>query len=148
MEIYSDENRLSNPDVQLSTSRGNNNDVAIDPICEWEKLGESLLPFDVSDALPTRIEKLFNESDLHHSQNIGVSMPLALATPLARKDIQIQRYSCPICSKVFMVKSNLNRHIKNVHDSETFICEKCDKSFGRKDSLKKHIRKFCSNSFM
>ena len=46
-----------------------------------------------------------------------------------------------ICETSFNVKSNLNSHIRSVHDEKKpFKCNICDSSFARKDNLKTHIQ--------
>ena len=53
------------------------------------------------------------------------------------------KYTCTAdgCDKSFGSKSNLNAHIRTVHQNyKPFSCDECDKSFGRKSSLDIHIR--------
>lgn len=44
-----------------------------------------------------------------------------------------------ICQKQFTDKSNLLRHVKEVHDQMRVSCDQCDQAFVRKFNLKRHI---------
>ena len=49
---------------------------------------------------------------------------------------------CDICHKKFMKKSNLNRHVKTIHEKkEDFACMKCQKNFKEMHHLKRHQQK-------
>ena len=49
---------------------------------------------------------------------------------------------CDICHKKFMKKSNLNRHVKTIHEKkENFTCMKCHKNFKEMHHLKRHQQK-------
>jgi len=48
---------------------------------------------------------------------------------------------CPHCQTPFSRKSNLNRHIRQVHlRQRPHQCKLCDMSFGQKSTLKTHLR--------
>ena len=47
---------------------------------------------------------------------------------------------CCICNKQFSNKSNLRKHVKNVHEKIIFKCEICAKELSRKDNLQSHKR--------
>ena len=53
---------------------------------------------------------------------------------------------CDICNKLFSNKSNLRKHIKNIHKKIKFKCEICDKEFSQKDNLLSHKRNIHSKS--
>lgn len=46
---------------------------------------------------------------------------------------------CPQCPDTFKVKSNLTRHLANVHQGKKFTCGQCNASFSRQDSYKRHL---------
>ena len=49
---------------------------------------------------------------------------------------------CDICHKQSMKKSNLNRHVKTIHEKiEDFTCMKCQKNYKEKHHLKRHQQK-------
>ena len=49
-------------------------------------------------------------------------------------------HTCNICHKTFGMKSDLNRHVKSVHDKiKDFNCDQCDKAFGQNGNLNRHI---------
>ena len=48
-------------------------------------------------------------------------------------------FSCQICDKSIMFKSNLERHMKEVHGCEKYKCEKCPATYTRKYELENHI---------
>lgn len=53
---------------------------------------------------------------------------------------------CELCSALFKKKSNLTRHIQNVHYREKkFMCEHCSKNYITKDALTNHITNSHSN---
>lgn len=50
-------------------------------------------------------------------------------------------YSCPLCSKRFSRKFNLNTHIKCVHsDEKDYVCPFCQRAFNHSSNLRKHIK--------
>ena len=50
-------------------------------------------------------------------------------------------FVCPDCGKDFAQQSNLNKHIKTVHQNkQDFKCVTCGKGFGKKDHLTRHIK--------
>ena len=53
---------------------------------------------------------------------------------------QMKIFSCEKCNKTFKWKSNLDRHIDNIHmESERSDCQECDKTFTQNYSLKRHV---------
>jgi uncharacterized Zn-finger protein len=51
-----------------------------------------------------------------------------------------QQFQCSICNKTFSTNTNLQRHIKTVHEKiKRFTCAHCPKSFYRKEHLQRHI---------
>jgi uncharacterized Zn-finger protein len=55
---------------------------------------------------------------------------------------QTQGHQCPSCYKKFKEKSNLNKHIKAIHEGlRPYKCEQCDDaSFKSRDNLNVHVR--------
>jgi uncharacterized Zn-finger protein len=50
-------------------------------------------------------------------------------------------YQCETCQYVFTLKSNLQRHIKTVHEKlKPFQCEICKKTFGHRQNFLDHIK--------
>ena len=53
-----------------------------------------------------------------------------------------QPYRCKYCDRSFSISSNLQRHIRNIHNKEKpFKCEKCQRCFGQQTNLDRHMRK-------
>ncbi|XP_066157091.1 zinc finger protein 709-like isoform X2 [Euwallacea fornicatus] len=49
--------------------------------------------------------------------------------------------SCPLCGKIFKYITNLDRHIRSVHEKQKFMCQYCDKPLQRKYDLRIHIER-------
>nr|XP_023025905.1 zinc finger protein 665-like [Leptinotarsa decemlineata] len=49
-------------------------------------------------------------------------------------------FSCHICTKAFIRKRELDRHIVTHTGMKPFKCPRCSKSFGRKDKMIRHMR--------
>jgi len=83
-----------------------------------------------SDETPSR-RKASAESGANESGIVGG----ATATP--------QRFDCPHCEAVFTAKSNMNRHVRMVHEKlKPFRCELCSVSFVQGSGLRRHKKRF------
>ncbi|VDM58014.1 unnamed protein product [Angiostrongylus costaricensis] len=58
------------------------------------------------------------------------------------------RYTCKFCQKCqycersFSISSNLQRHVRNIHNKERpFRCPRCDRCFGQQTNLDRHLKK-------
>lgn len=47
-------------------------------------------------------------------------------------------FDCPLCSKTFAKKNQLQRHARTHTGERPYPCNVCDKSFTRVDALKRH----------
>lgn len=61
------------------------------------------------------------------------------------------QFDCNICQKEFTKNSNLNRHIKDQHDTKYFNCVKCGTRIKNNNNFRKHkqicnIRKIITNN--
>jgi len=56
-------------------------------------------------------------------------------------DYRQQKHQCTQCDAKFTLKTNLNKHVINVHNTTVrqFECQECGKSYKRKDALKVHM---------
>ena len=55
----------------------------------------------------------------------------------------IRNFECQICNKSFGLKSDLNRHVKTVHENiKPFLFLICNESFRQKYNLPKHFKIF------
>lgn len=53
------------------------------------------------------------------------------------------------CNKVFVSKNNLDRHVKQQHETEKIECPKCGKFIRRVDNLINHMKtKSCEKNTM
>ena len=53
----------------------------------------------------------------------------------------IRNFECQICNKSFGLKSDLNRHVKTVHENiKPFLFLICNESFRQKYNLPKHFK--------
>ena len=48
------------------------------------------------------------------------------------------KYECDQCDKTYNSSSEINRHIKSIHDGVKYACEQCDKQFSEQSKLKRH----------
>ncbi|KAK6057978.1 zinc finger, C2H2 type [Cooperia oncophora] len=71
-------------------------------------------------------------------------MPLVHKSQKRPKD----RYTCKFCQKCqycersFSISSNLQRHVRNIHNKERpFRCPRCDRCFGQQTNLDRHLKK-------
>lgn len=53
-----------------------------------------------------------------------------------------QPYKCKYCERSFSISSNLQRHVRNIHNKEKpFKCHICDRCFGQQTNLDRHLMK-------
>jgi uncharacterized C2H2 Zn-finger protein len=53
-----------------------------------------------------------------------------------------QPYKCEYCERSFSISSNLQRHVRNIHNKERpFKCNLCDRCFGQQTNLDRHLKK-------
>ncbi|VDO39840.1 unnamed protein product, partial [Brugia timori] len=53
---------------------------------------------------------------------------------------------CQYCNRSFSISSNLQRHVRNIHNKEKpFRCDRCDRCFGQQTNLDRHTKKHESN---
>lgn len=69
------------------------------------------------------------------------SAPPPQATPSAVPRAISAQLPCPRCDAKFGQKSNLNKHIRTVHENRRpFVCDRCPSTFGHKNLLVEHVR--------
>ncbi|KAL1448897.1 hypothetical protein WDU94_000147 [Cyamophila willieti] len=49
------------------------------------------------------------------------------------------RFPCSQCEKTFSKNSNLQKHIRHIHDGKKYPCSLCDKVFAAKDRFIQHL---------
>lgn len=53
-----------------------------------------------------------------------------------------QPYKCRYCERSFSISSNLQRHVRNIHNKEKpFKCPLCERCFGQQTNLDRHLKK-------
>ncbi|PWA20387.1 hypothetical protein CCH79_00003679 [Gambusia affinis] len=68
--------------------------------------------------------------------------PSALPETLLRKGKERYTCRCKYCDRSFSISSNLQRHIRNIHNKEKpFKCHLCDRCFGQQTNLDRHLKK-------
>ena len=74
-----------------------------------------------------------NDEDVKNDDNIFKGVEIGKTTE--------QRHACKFCLKFFSRKTNLNRHIQNMHfQKEINICPFCNKKLASKEGLKAHMK--------
>ncbi|XP_076251359.1 uncharacterized protein LOC143190724 isoform X3 [Rhynchophorus ferrugineus] len=56
--------------------------------------------------------------------------------------LEYKKYKCPECSKEFVNKQNIKRHILVFHNNVRFLCDTCGQSYTTNRNLQLHITKF------
>lgn len=54
----------------------------------------------------------------------------------------MDRFECKNCEKTFSTNSNLERHVRDQHNTKWFKCEKCGSRIKNKNNFQKH-KKTC-----
>uniref|UniRef100_A0A8B9X0R7 MDS1 and EVI1 complex locus n=1 Tax=Bos mutus grunniens TaxID=30521 RepID=A0A8B9X0R7_BOSMU len=68
--------------------------------------------------------------------------PNALPENLLRKGKERYTCRCKYCDRSFSISSNLQRHVRNIHNKEKpFKCHLCDRCFGQQTNLDRHLKK-------
>ncbi|EYC17213.1 hypothetical protein Y032_0031g2341 [Ancylostoma ceylanicum] len=50
--------------------------------------------------------------------------------------------TCQYCERSFSISSNLQRHVRNIHNKERpFRWPRCDRCFGQQTNLDRHLKK-------
>lgn len=57
-----------------------------------------------------------------------------------------ENFSCEDCGKTFTRLSNLHRHHRSAHRSNSFRCQTCGRCFNRRDNYLRHTRNHPENS--
>ena len=56
-------------------------------------------------------------------------------------NLQTKNTKCTLCSKNFLSKSHLKRHVESVHEKlKKHECEICEKKYYQKSHLKEHVQ--------
>ena len=51
-------------------------------------------------------------------------------------------FRCKYCDRSFSISSNLQRHVRNIHNKEKpFKCHLCSRCFGQQTNLDRHLKK-------
>lgn len=51
-------------------------------------------------------------------------------------------FRCKYCDRSFSISSNLQRHVRNIHNKEKpFKCHLCNRCFGQQTNLDRHLKK-------
>ena len=57
-----------------------------------------------------------------------------------KEEVDVTKFHCDKCDKIFYNKANLKRHSQSVHEGVRFTCEQCPASFSFHDALRSHMK--------
>ncbi|KAM7404502.1 hypothetical protein PAMP_011845 [Pampus punctatissimus] len=70
------------------------------------------------------------------------SPPPSLSDAILRKGKERYACRCKYCDRSFSISSNLQRHVRNIHNKEKpFKCHLCNRCFGQQTNLDRHLKK-------
>ncbi|CAB1329540.1 unnamed protein product [Coregonus sp. 'balchen'] len=70
------------------------------------------------------------------------SPPPSLSDAILRKGKERYTCRCKYCDRSFSISSNLQRHVRNIHNKEKpFKCHLCNRCFGQQTNLDRHLKK-------
>mmetsp|Transcript_47671 Transcript_47671/g.76436 ORF Transcript_47671/g.76436 Transcript_47671/m.76436 type:complete len:395 (-) Transcript_47671:378-1562(-) len=133
--------------VQARNHRGNISNEPSLNLCTQQRQQTATNPLQTGpqrhgqcDAQPTSTQTVLNKQETSTTNNDckPASNSSSNAVPVPVVEVKAE-YKCPVCSKPFKRKTNLNTHAK-VHTEYAFICPYCGKKFARNGNLKQHIR--------
>jgi len=95
-------------------------------------------------AVPESIKRSCHIASKHRSaDSVAVGYAPKSISRLANGNVRLNKastYSCPQCSQVFLVLSQLKQHMRTHNDFRPFKCVQCDKQFKQKSHLVQHVR--------
>lgn len=97
---------------------------------------------DSSETIQSRFQ-----CDLCGGRNVTYVTKISLINHMKKEHMnQIRkRLKCAVCSKIFHVKENLERHLNSIH-LKKFLCRYCNKVLGSRKTLAEHeARGKCQN---
>ncbi|VDP62120.1 unnamed protein product [Schistosoma curassoni] len=57
------------------------------------------------------------------------------------------RYTCNHCDRKFKTNSDLNEHVKVIHEGIVYRCDQCDRRFSSKSNLREHLKRVHPGEF-
>ncbi|MCP9261617.1 MDS1 and EVI1 complex locus protein EVI1 [Dirofilaria immitis] len=83
---------------------------------------------------------------LAHTGSIRPPIFSSLFLLLLETGFAVMSVGCQYCDRSFSISSNLQRHVRNIHNKEKpFRCDRCDRRFGQQTNLDRHTKKHESN---
>ena len=59
-----------------------------------------------------------------------------------KEEVDVNKFHCDKCDKIFKKKFHLNRHFQSIHEGVRFPCEQCPASFSFYEGLRSHMKQF------
>ncbi|KAH8029998.1 hypothetical protein HPB51_006430 [Rhipicephalus microplus] len=95
------------------------------------------------------------EDNANHHEGTSVTMATRQKSSLKlhiQRHSGLKRFSCPHCSKGFLIKAELHIHMRTHTGERPYVCEVCSAAFSARDNLRKHeathtgLRPFCMSA--
>ena len=87
------------------------------------------------------IEGMIHERKQHECSECGLTFRDIKTRDMHFRNAHTRRYRCEHCDAAFKTRSDMNRHVRIVHEKQrNFPCEHCNSKFSERNKLKRHVQ--------